>query len=63
MHFPRFLILYIRESRLYSASCDPHGGSHGPLNSAYHMNLRQARFSLSSAFAAKLEAQYNYKAG
>ena len=35
---------------------DPHTRSGGnPPNSAYHMNLQQARFSLSAGFAARLE--------
>ena len=46
---------------LYSANYDPgvYGGGNGPPNSAYHMNLQQARFGLSSAFAARLEAEKN----
>ena len=39
---------------MYSANYDPHTGGQNPPNSAYHMNLQQARFSLSSAFAASL---------
>ena len=39
---------------MYSANYDPHTGGHNPPNSAYHMNLQQARFDLSAAFAAKL---------
>jgi hypothetical protein len=42
---------------MFSANYDPGGGAHQPLpNSAYHMNLQQTRFTLSDAFAAKLEA-------
>ena len=40
---------------MYSANYDPYTHTPNPPNSAYHMNLQQARFSLSSAFAAKLE--------
>ena len=40
----------------FSANYDPHTRSGGnPPNSAYHMNLQQARFSLSAGFAARLE--------
>ena len=35
-----------------------HRGGQGPPNSAYHMNLQQARFTLSAAFSSKLEARY-----
>ena len=41
---------------MYSANYDPHTHAPNPPNSAYHMNLQQTRFSLSSAFATKLEA-------
>jgi hypothetical protein len=41
---------------MYSANYDPHTHTPNPPNSAYHMNLQQARFSLSSAFATKLDA-------
>ena len=40
---------------MYSANYDPHTHASSPPNSAYHMNFQRARFSLSSAFAAKLE--------
>ena len=33
-----------------------------PQNSAYHMNLQQARFPLSAAFAQKLEERYRQEA-
>jgi hypothetical protein len=39
---------------MYTANYDPHTGGHNPPNSAYHMNLQQARFDLSAAFAEKL---------
>ena len=40
----------------FSANYDPHTRSGGnPPNSAYHMNLQQARFSLSAGFAARLD--------
>merc|ERR1712194_88395 len=42
----------------YSANYDPHSHGENPPNSGYHMNLQQARFDLSSTFAAKLEAEY-----
>jgi len=41
---------------MYSANYDPGTGGSNPPNSAYHMNLQQSRFSLSDAFAARLEA-------
>jgi len=41
---------------MYSANYDPGQGGSNPPNSAYHMNLQQSRFSLSDAFAARLEA-------
>jgi hypothetical protein len=41
---------------MYSANYDPHSHVPNPPNSAYHMNLQQARFGLSSAFADKLAA-------
>ena len=42
----------------FSANYDPHTRSGGnPPNSAYHMNLQQARFSLSAGFAARLEGR------
>ena len=44
---------------MYSANYDPHSGGSNPPNSAYHMNLQQARFGLSSAFAAKLQSEYD----
>ena len=41
---------------MFSSNYDPHTRSGGnPPNSAYHMNLQQARFSLSAGFAARLE--------
>ena len=41
---------------MFSSNYDPHTRSGGnPPNSAYHMNLQQARFSLSAEFAARLE--------
>jgi hypothetical protein len=40
---------------MYSANYDPHSHTPNPPNSAYHMNLQQARFSLSDAFTARLE--------
>jgi hypothetical protein len=42
---------------MYSANFAFHDGA-SPPNSGYHMNLQQARFPLSSAFAAKLAARY-----
>ena len=42
---------------MYSANFAYHSGSEPP-NSAYHMNLQQARFPLSDAFAAKLAKRY-----
>jgi hypothetical protein len=42
----------------FSANYDPHTRSGGnPPNSAYHMNLQQARCSLSAGFAARLEGR------
>jgi hypothetical protein len=41
----------------YSANFAFHDGAEPP-NSGYHMNLQQARFPLSDAFAAKLSAEY-----
>ena len=41
---------------MFSANYDPgHGGSNPP-NSQYSMNLQQSRFTISDAFAARLEA-------
>ena len=42
---------------MYSANDNPHKHAPNPPNSAYHMNLQQARFGLSSAFADKLAAE------
>jgi hypothetical protein len=39
---------------MYSANYDPHTHTPNPPNSGYHMNLQQARFSLSDTFAARL---------
>ena len=44
---------------MYSANYDPHTHVQNPPNSAYHMNLQQARFDLSPAFAEKLRAELN----
>lgn len=41
----------------YSANFAFRHGSDPP-NSGYHMNLQQARFPLSKAFAQRLEARY-----
>eukprot|EP00935_MAST-01C_sp_MAST-1C-sp1_P000476 g476.t1 len=41
---------------MYSANYDPHTHTPNPPNSAYHMNLQQARFDLSATFADKLAA-------
>ena len=41
---------------MYSANFAFHTGSEPP-NSGYHMNLQQARFSLSAGFAARLEGE------
>ena len=41
---------------MYSANYDPHSHTPNPPNSGYHMNLQQARFGLSDAFAARLDA-------
>jgi len=46
---------------MYSANFAFHSGSNPP-NSAYHMNLQQARFPLSDAFAARLESRYKAEA-
>ena len=43
---------------MYTANYDPHTHVSNPPSSAYHMNLQQARFGLSSAFAARLEAEH-----
>ena len=43
---------------MYSANFAFHSKGILPPNSAYHMNLQQARFPLSDAFAAKLEKRY-----
>jgi hypothetical protein len=43
---------------MYSANFAFHDKDIMPPNSAYHMNLQQARFPLSDAFAAKLDAMY-----
>ena len=43
---------------MYSANFAFHSKGILPPNSAYHMNLQQARFPLSDAFAAKLETRY-----
>ena len=43
---------------MYSANFAFHDKNILPPNSAYHMNLQQARFPLSDAFAAKLEQRY-----
>ena len=40
---------------MFSANYDPQKGGENPPNSAYHMNLQQARFKLSDAFAARLD--------
>jgi hypothetical protein len=42
---------------MFSANYDPHTGGKNPPNSGYAMNLQQARFQLSSSFAATLEAE------
>ena len=49
--------IYIGRSR-YSANFAFSDKDLKPPNSAYHMNLQQARFPLSDAFAGKLEAMY-----
>ena len=43
---------------MYSANFAFHSKGILPPNSAYHMNLQQARFPLSDAFAAKLEKRF-----
>ena len=43
---------------MYSANFAFHDNNIKPPNSAYHMNLQQARFPLSDSFADKLEAMY-----
>ena len=44
-------------NKRYSANFAFHHGADPP-NSGYHMNLQQARFPLSNAFAQRLEARY-----
>ena len=45
---------------MFSANYDPgsRAGVQALPNSAYHMNLQQARFTLSAAFSDKLETRY-----
>ena len=44
---------------MFSANYDPgRGGGQALPNSAYHMNLQQARFTLSATFSDKLETRY-----
>jgi hypothetical protein len=43
---------------MYSANFADSAAHNKPENSGYHMNLQQARLSLSHDFAAKLEAAY-----
>ena len=42
---------------MYSANFAFHDGAMPP-NSGYHMNLQQARFPISAAFASRLEERY-----